>query len=190
MKGEWCYFRQIFTPEECDYIIQEGLKVPAKKATLGVEGSATDLMHRNSDVRFFNFYDPQFEFVFDRLWKYAIPANREWFQLNINKLDYIQMATYDESYRGFYNRHVDVFWLNDDPIYHRKLSCVVQLTDPNKYEGGNLEVFNTRHFPDAQDIRQQGTAFFFPSFVEHQATPVTKGTRYSLAAWFDGPKWQ
>jgi hypothetical protein len=26
--------------------------------------------------------------------------------------------------------------------------------------------------------------------MEHQANPVTKGTRYSLTAWFDGPKWR
>jgi PKHD-type hydroxylase len=42
---------------------------------------------------------------------------------------------------------------------------------------------------NAQAVRTQGTAFFFPSFLEHQATMVTKGTRYSLACWFDGPKW-
>ena len=26
--------------------------------------------------------------------------------------------------------------------------------------------------------------------VRHAALPVTDGTRYSLAAWFDGPKWR
>jgi len=26
--------------------------------------------------------------------------------------------------------------------------------------------------------------------LRHKATPVTKGKRYSLAAWFDGPKWR
>ena len=190
MKGEWCYFQNVFTPEECDYIIQEGLKVPGKKATLGVEGSLTDTKYRNSDIRFFQHYDQQFQFVFDRLWKYAIPANREWFQFNINKLDYIQMATYDASYQGFYARHNDVFWMNNDPIYHRKITCVVQLTDQITYEGGNLELFNLQQYPDVNEVRKQGTAFFFPSFIDHQATPVTQGTRYSLAAWFDGPKWQ
>jgi hypothetical protein len=26
--------------------------------------------------------------------------------------------------------------------------------------------------------------------LRHKAEPVTRGTRYSLAAWFDGPKWR
>lgn len=190
MKGEWCYFQNVFTPDECDYIIQEGLKIPGNKAKLGVEGSLTDTNYRNSDIRFFQHTDPQFKFIFDRLWQNAIVANREWFQFNINKLDYIQMAEYDSSYKGFYSRHHDVFWMNNDPVYHRKMSCVVQLTDDSKYEGGNLELFNLKEYPNKNEVRKQGTAFFFPSFIEHQACPVTTGIRYSLAAWFDGPKWQ
>ena len=37
----------------------------------------------------------------------------------------------------------DVFWINKDPIYHRKLSCIIQLTDPNEYEGGEFELIDT-----------------------------------------------
>ena len=190
MKGEWCYYSSIFTPNECDFIIEEGLKLPGKKATMGVDGSFSDNQHRNSSVHFIQTNNTQFEFLFDKLWKLAIQANREWFQFNINKLDYIQLAEYDSQYKGFYAKHNDVFWMNDDPLYHRKLTCVVQLSDETTYDGGNLELFNLKQYPDPNDMRKRGTAFFFPSFLDHQATPVTFGIRYSLAAWFDGPKWQ
>jgi PKHD-type hydroxylase len=67
---------------------------------------------------------------------------------------------------------------------------VIQLTDPSTYEGGNLIICPPVEQPDANELRTQGTTIFFPSFLEHEATPVTKGTRYSLACWFDGPKWR
>jgi hypothetical protein len=51
-------------------------------------------------------------------------------------------------------------------------------------------LFGVNQEPNKDDVKARGTTFFFPSFFDHQATPVTKGTRYSLAAWFDGPKWK
>jgi predicted 2-oxoglutarate/Fe(II)-dependent dioxygenase YbiX len=47
-----------------------------------------------------------------------------------------------------------------------------------------------QHYPNAEEMRQQGTVIFFPSFVRHAALPVTEGKRHSIAAWFDGPKWR
>ena len=67
---------------------------------------------------------------------------------------------------------------------------MIQLSDPNDYEGGDLQFFDCLYYPDAADIRQQGTVIFFPSFIYHQANPVTSGIRYSLAAWFEGPRWR
>jgi PKHD-type hydroxylase len=124
------------------------------------------------------------------MWKMAIQANDEWFNFHITKIDYIQLAEYDESYLGEYKKHHDVFWLNNDPHYHRKLTSVIQLTDPSTYEGGNLIICPPVQQPNVDEIRTQGTTIFFPSFLEHEATPVTKGTRFSLACWFDGPKWR
>lgn len=80
--------------------------------------------------------------------------------------------------------------MNGDPYYHRKLSCVIQLSDPATYEGGDLTFEHVAQYPNAEEMRQQGTAIFFPSFVRHAALPVTSGKRYSIAAWFDGPKWR
>ena len=36
----------------------------------------------------------------------------------------------------------------------------------------------------------QGTAIFFPSYMEHAVVPVTKGTRYSLVCWVLGPNFR
>jgi PKHD-type hydroxylase len=38
--------------------------------------------------------------------------------------------------------------------------------------------------------RGRGTFLVFPSFMLHRVTPVTRGTRWSLVAWFGGKRWQ
>lgn len=189
MRGEWCYFKEAFSPEECNRILQLGLQLPVQEAKLGVDGSSEYNNYRKSKVRFIQKTDSTFDFLFDKMWKMAIQANDEWFKFHITKIDYIQLAEYDDSYQGEYKKHHDVFWMNNDPEYHRKLTAVVQLTDPSQYEGGNLEMICITQYPNAEEVRLQGTTFFFPSFLEHQATAVTKGTRYSLACWFEGNKW-
>lgn len=190
MKGEWCYYKHYFDHNTCQRIISEALKLPSHDGQIGVNGSLhTDQSSRRSKIRFIQKTDPNFTFLFDALWKMAIEANDTWFGFHISKLDFIQFAEYDESYLGEYKAHHDVFWMNNDPIYHRKLSAVIQLSDPSEYEGGNLELLHVDQFPNPVEIRTQGTVIFFPSFITHQATQVTKGTRYSIACWFDGHKW-
>lgn len=70
----------------------------------------------------------------------------------------------------------------------RKLSLTLNLTDPNDYEGGNLMFdYGPHHVGDryhiCEDIRPRGSIIIFPSYIYHQVTPVTKGTRYSLVMW-------
>jgi PKHD-type hydroxylase len=191
MRGEWAYFKARFSPEVCEKILNEGLKLPHQNATLGVDGSAGNDGYRKSVTRFIQNTGTTFEFLFDDIWKMALQANREWFNFHITNVSYIQLAEYSHEYQGEYKKHHDVFWINGDEHYHRKLTCVIQLTDPSTYEGGDLELYDLcQNHPDKQELRTQGTAIFFPSFVPHAALPVTKGTRHSLAVWLEGPKWR
>jgi PKHD-type hydroxylase len=75
----------------------------------------------------------------------------------------------------------------------RKISVTISLSDPDEYEGGNLE-FDFRNQVDwennkkakiksCDEIRPRGSIIVFPSFVWHRVAPVTKGTRYSLVIW-------
>jgi PKHD-type hydroxylase len=191
MKGEWCYFKSYFTKQECEKIISDALKLPSQDAVVGVNGISTalDTRIRKSKVRFISDKDPTFTWLFDRIWKTAIEANRDFFNIHITKLEFLQFAEYDASYEGEYKEHHDVFWLNNDPVFHRKLSGIVQLSDPSQYGGGQFEITETVNAID-KDIEAQGTVVYFPSMLRHKANKVTSGTRYSLAAWFEGPKWR
>lgn len=191
MIGEWCYFQRGFTSDECDKILELGLKLPAKDAELGVTGNFQDNQTRRSKIRFIEKHlHPEFDFVFKQLWNLAIQGNDDFFGFDISRLNYLQLAEYDAEYQGEYKPHVDVFWMNNDPKYHRKISCIVQLSDPSEYDGGDFEVYNTEQSLPKEPIRQKGSVIIIPSFVEHAALPVTRGKRYSLTAWFDGPKWR
>ena len=55
---------------------------------------------------------------------------------------------------------------------------------------GDFELLGCCENPDAEGIRQQGSVIFFPSMFMHKANPVIRGTRYSIAAWIEGPKWR
>jgi PKHD-type hydroxylase len=67
----------------------------------------------------------------------------------------------------------------------RKLSMVVQLTDPSEYEGGKLQFMINRSVLDAPN--DKGTVIFFPAYLNHRVTQLTKGKRNSLVFWFHGP---
>lgn len=191
MKGEWCYFKSYFDKQTCEDILKKAQEIPAQDAYMGIGANPSSNSNvRRSKIRFVNNGDWRFQKLFDDLWRTALQANADFFNFHLTKLDFIQIAEYDSSYLGEYKEHKDVFWINDDPFYHRKLTCVIQLSDPLLYEGGNLEITDSIHTPDANELRQQGTVIFFPSFMMHRANPVTKGTRHSIAAWFEGPKWR
>jgi predicted 2-oxoglutarate/Fe(II)-dependent dioxygenase YbiX len=106
------------------------------------------------------------------------------------RLRSIQFTEYHESVQGHYDWHNDVLWGDGTPV-HRKLSMVIQLSDPSEYEGANLELKPFYlNAPNETMLKQQGTIIVFPSIVEHRVTPIIKGTRYSLVAWMEGPKWR
>jgi PKHD-type hydroxylase len=190
MKGEWCYYKNHFTPEVCNRILEEGLKLPSQDAKLGVNGDSPISDWRKSKTRFIQKTDPNFQWLFDDMWKMAIEANDTWFGFHISRISYIQLAEYDSAYQGEYKKHHDVFYMNGDPEYHRKLTAVIQLTDPSTYDGGDFEMYDLTQYPDKTELREQGTVIFMPAFTPHAALPVTRGVRYSLACWFDGKKWQ
>lgn len=91
----------------------------------------------------------------------------------------LQYTVYTEEEQGHYDWHIDAM----KPL-KRKLSAVVQLSDPSEYEGGELQIQNGGiHVVE----KKKGTCVVFPSWMSHRVTPVTKGVRRSLVVWIEGP---
>ena len=70
----------------------------------------------------------------------------------------------------------------------RKISISIQLSRPEDYDGGDLELMYGTE-PQKLD-RTRGAFIAFPSFMLHRVTPVTRGTRWSLVAWILGTRWR
>jgi PKHD-type hydroxylase len=96
----------------------------------------------------------------------------------------LQFTVYEEA-GSHYDWHLDKM-LSDLPP--RKLSLVLQLSDPEEYTGGDLELFVSSN--PIKIERKRGLLTAFPSFTLHRVTPVTSGIRKSLVAWVGGPKFK
>lgn len=190
MKGEWAYYKSKYTKEQCEFIMNVAKSRPANDATMGVDGKGDTTNYRKSKVRWVYPNDTQLAYLFDDIWKMAIETNNTYFDFQLSKIDYLQIAEYDGDVRGEYKKHQDVFYMNDDLKYHRKLSVIIQLSDSATYDNGDFKFYGVQEHPKAEDLKAQGTVIFFPSFIEHAALPVISGMRYSIAAWIDGPKWR
>ena len=69
--------------------------------------------------------------------------------------------------------------MNENMEMVRKLSFAMQLSDPDDYEGGNVQLLdeagNSYIVP-----RKRGTIVLFDSRTQHRVLKVTKGTRKSI----------
>ena len=123
-------------------------------------------------------------------------------ETNANNYGYIlrflgdlQFLEYTSQTKGFYSKHNDCgnrFGI-ENFVGIRKLSFTIQLSDSNDYEGGELKFYTgkksiyTNKAEGDTAKKDKGTIIFFPSHVLHEVTPVTKGIRYSLVSWVQGP---
>lgn len=70
----------------------------------------------------------------------------------------------------------------------RKLSMVIQLSDPSEYDGCRLQLCNDG--PWEAPYTQAGDAIIFPSWTPHCVTNITRGVRRALVIWVAGPQFQ
>ena len=94
-----------------------------------------------------------------------------------------QFLVYRDSERGHYDWHIDLG--REAP---RKLSLTIQLTDPARYEGCELE-FNIGT-GTVSTPKGRGVVVAFPSYMVHRVTPITAGVRKAIVVWITGPEFR
>jgi len=188
----WQFWENRFKKETCQRIISLASLLPERDGTVGggKNDSRVDADVRRSKIRWINGAMPDFKDLYLDIEDMFKDANRIAFGADISSIYEIQFTKYDSEDQGCYKWHNDVLW-ESSTCFHRKLSMSIQLSDPAEYEGGDLEI-QPLHMgpPDPTTLRKQGNVIIFPSFLMHRVTPVTKGIRYSLVAWMEGPKWR
>lgn len=179
----WSYVLNAFDADECRKIIEIGESLEIKRAVTEGEPEDQDPKYRKSNVSWI-LPAPETEWLFRKMTDLVLGANERFFGFDLlGFAEGFQFTKY-EAPDGEYDLHIDK--LNHKII--RKLSVVLQLTDPSEYEGGDLEI-HLGKIPDTMQ-RGLGNVCFFPSYVMHRVTPVTSGKRYSLVAWLTGPQFK
>lgn len=187
MQSYWQIRSGLFQPRTCSNLIEQCLKINAIDGVVGhgAENPSVDENIRRSKIRWVNREKP-FEPIFDRIRELIEEANLKVFGFNVVRLPPLQFTEYAAERKDFYDWHEDITWVKQSEMWHRKLSVVVQLSDPKTYEGGDFELRAMQ--ADRNEVRTQGSVIVFPSFLTHRVTPVTNGVRYSLVGWMEGPK--
>ena len=170
-----------FSAAECGLIVQTARDNPASDARL--VGDNRNHNMRRAELVWLDDV-PGTEWIMDRFIDVVRDANRETFGFDLTEFaESAQVARYGEERMGHFDWHADIG--EGRLAAKRKLTIVVQLSQPQHYEGGLLEVMPSAAIHTAdQGI---GTATLFPSFLLHRVTPVTKGERHSMTLWSHGP---
>ena len=194
-------------PEKIVETIEEDLKDKFQES-MGdsrLMGDALNRDKRNSK----NAWIPTCHWTAGFVWHYVERANRENFLYDIRNIDgeSMQYTQYDEG--EFYGWHNDAGianaykpvsignhhqgraqdYLSEQLELVRKLSFIVQLSDSDDYEGGNVQLLdeagNSYIVP-----RKKGCIVLFDSRTQHRVLKVTKGMRKSIVGWTVGPRWK
>jgi PKHD-type hydroxylase len=163
-----------FTAAECERIIATIAGAPAHDALL--VGKQQDHTLRQAELVWLDDVEGM-GWVMERLIDLVRSANRDLFDFDLREFsESPQIATYKASSGGHFAWHSDIG--GGLTAAKRKLTLVLQLSEPDAYEGGNLEVMPSAHVAAAD--RARGCVTIFPSFMLHRVTPATRGVRHSL----------
>jgi PKHD-type hydroxylase len=166
-------FTGIFSPAECDLIMELGLREPQLAGRM----MRAQYMRRKSNVAWLG-VGANTLWLYEKLWQIFTSVNR-WYSYGISGLvDEIQFTTYAAG--DSIDWHLDT---GTGQTSTRKISISVQLSEQADYLGGDLQFCGCT---DLQDARRRGTIVVFPSFLAHRVSPVTSGTRFSLVSWAHG----
>ncbi|WP_137699758.1 2OG-Fe(II) oxygenase [Marimonas lutisalis] len=169
-----------FSKDQCDRIVAAARAAKASDARL-VRGDR-DHNLRRADLVWIDDLDGM-GWVAERLFEVVREVNRD-FGFDLDAMaESPQVARYGAEREGHFGWHSDIG--EGAAAGRRKLTLVVQLSEPEGYDGGALELMPGAGILTAQRVR--GSAVAFPSFVIHRVTPVTRGERHSLTIWAHGP---
>jgi predicted 2-oxoglutarate/Fe(II)-dependent dioxygenase YbiX len=123
---------------------------------------------------------PEHEWLYRRILAATEAVNDENWRFALTGIDNIGVLRYRPL-----QRHR---WHFDTAVgSQRKLTCVINLSPPDSYWGGGLDV---KGHHDGREIAPlQGSGTWFPAYLEHRARAPWRGERWSLVAIMTGPAW-
>ena len=186
-------FPSVVRPDVCEQIVEDCKQNILKKASIYNydKTSTRDAPEvRKTSVHFIKDKDNK---VNELAWHFLREANKIQFNYDLEYFQAIQFAEYKNG--GFYGWHQDDRGI-DKSNEVRKLSLTLVLSNPDTFEGGELQFYyGDRPMDDmgditaeqiTKDIKAQGSVIVFDSRDWHRVTPVTDGVRHSVVCWCVG----
>ena len=164
----------LFNKDECDKILENCIEELWLPST--VVGDANLHSSRRQKLRgdvdgfpFLNIRDVTKQ-ANDEIYDFSL--------IGIIDQDFPQVFKYSES--NFYNWHIEL-----NPVApSRKITFIVNLSDPSTYDGGKIEFLNTN--TAEANVSEQGACLIFPSYMPFRITPVTKGEMHIIVGHIHG----
>ena len=175
----YAYWDNAFSKEECEKIIEIGkiagmIDGTTKGGIPGIRNSQVSWIHPCKEL----------DFLYRRLTDCIVSLNKQFFKFDLYGFVEGLQFTHYPAPGGKYGRHVDRI----RNFAQRKLSCSIQLSDPETYKGGDFFLYEGELGTPLP--KKQGTLIVFPSYILHEVKPVTEGERNSLVAWVSGPSFR
>jgi PKHD-type hydroxylase len=194
-------------PEDIVKIIEKDISVnfDSEMGDSKLMGDNLNRDKRNSK----NAWVPTTHWLGGFMWHYVQRANRENFLYDLRNIDGENMQYTQYGPGEFYGWHNDAGiachykpqavgnrvdglandFVNENIELVRKLSFVLQLSNPDEYEGGNLQLLDESGKSYIAP-RKRGTVILFDSRCQHRVLPVKSGLRKSIVGWVVGPRWK
>lgn len=177
----------IFSEEECDNICSTASEHTRGKGQVLTNGTGgiKDLLARNCELAWLP-HSTDTAWMYLRINAFVRDVNEQWLNFELDgEMESLQYLEY--GFGQFYGWHQDN---GSDAVSRRKLTAVIQLSDPSDYIGGATKI-DSQTFMENGDFvdrapKTRGSITIFPSHLRHFARPVLWGRRKALVAWFHG----
>lgn len=179
---------RLLSQPECDAVLALAEKAGFGEAAIGnPDASRVEKSYRAAKIALLR-NEPASAWLYERVHQRVVAANQHFGFDLAGLLEEFQVVQYDapetpEEHPGHYDWHQD---FGADYMSRRKLSMVVQLSEPENYAGCQLTIMD----PGPKELSglygERGAGVIFPSWMPHCVTPITRGRRHSLVVWVHG----
>jgi len=166
----------VLTPEECAAVRADALATGLQRALVRDGERMRRSWQRNSDMTRLPRIAER-EWLYRRIEEFSRKANSVAWHFDLSGVEDLQVLRYRPMQRFAW--HLDTFVGST-----RKLTCVVNLSSPDEYWRGGLEIVGAADgsTPD----RTQGAGMWFPPYLLHRAKAPLRGERWVLVGWLTG----
>ncbi|NDB59913.1 hypothetical protein EB001_15915 [bacterium] len=173
--------KNVLNVKECNKILKIVKNLQSHEAGVVInQNEKIDTDIRESRITTLEFNESDYYWIFEKIVPHFTALNNSYFNFDVFGFqEPFQFVEYKADH-GHYDDHMDKLLKG----YVRKLTVVLQLSDPKDYEGGDLQLLLGGEPFSVPKV--QGSIVVFPSYVLHRVTPVTKGTRYTIVGWATG----